>query len=82
MEKKIINIFYTRGTTPIQGTSHDEDAFYKQNKAPSPKVKGNFFFLASSTIHFTEHHVALHAKKTRRVTSQGTAANETGRCKI
>ena len=26
-------------------------------------MKGNFFFLASSTIYMTEHHVALHAKK-------------------
>ena len=69
MEKNYINISYTREITPTYGTSHDEDAFYKQNKAPSPKVKGNFFFLASSTIYRTEHHVALHAKKTRRVTS-------------
>ena len=32
-------------------------------------MKGNFFFLASSTIYMTKNHVALHAKKTRRVTS-------------
>ena len=30
--------------------SHDEDAFDKENKAPSPKVEGNFFFLASNDI--------------------------------
>ena len=30
--------------------SHDEDAFDKENKAPSPKVEGNFFFLASNVI--------------------------------
>ena len=31
-----------------QGTSYDEDAFDEQIKAPSPKVKGNFSFLASN----------------------------------
>ena len=48
VEKKVINIFFTRGTVPNQGTSYDEDAFDKQIKAPYPKVKGNFSFLASN----------------------------------
>ena len=48
VEKKVINIFHTRGTVPTQGTSYDKDAFDKQIKAPSPKMKGNFSFLASN----------------------------------
>ena len=73
MEKKFINIFYTRGTTPTKGT-HNEDSFYKWNKASSPKVKGNFLFLPLQR-YMTKHHVALHATEARRVTSLGTAAN-------
>ena len=48
VEKKVINIFYTRGTVPTYGISYDKDDFDKQIKAPSPKVKGNFSFLASN----------------------------------
>ena len=47
-EKKVINIFYTRGTVPTQGTSYNKDTFDKQIEAPSPKVRGNFSFLASN----------------------------------
>ena len=48
VEKKVINISRNRGTLPTWGTSYDKDAFDKQIKAPSPKVKGNFSFLASN----------------------------------
>ena len=34
--------------------------FYEQNKAPSPKVKGNFFFLPLQR-YMTKQHIALHA---------------------
>ena len=81
MEKKLIDIFYTRGTTPTLGTSHEEDSFYKWNKASSPKVKGNFFFLASSKI-YDKTSCFLHATEARRVTSLGTAANESTSYKI
>ena len=50
VEKKVINIFYTRGTVPPYNISYDKDAFDKQIKAPSPKVKGNFSFLASNNF--------------------------------
>ena len=59
------------------GTSHDEDAFDKQMKAPSPKGKDNFFFLASDDFWQNIITVALHAKGARRVASKDTATNET-----
>ena len=63
VEKKVINIFYTRGTVPTYGISYDKDAFDKQIKAPSPKVKGNFSFLASNDFWQNIISVSLHAKK-------------------
>ena len=55
VEKKVINIFYTRGTAPTYGISCDKDAFEKQIKAPSPKVKGNFSFFPPTIFDKTSY---------------------------
>ena len=49
VEKKSHQYFlHSWNRTDLRYHSYDKDAFDKQIKAPSPKVKGNFSFLASN----------------------------------
>ena len=62
VEKKVINIFYTRGTVPTYGISYDKDAFDKQIKAPSPQSERQFLFSCLQRF-LTKHHICLIACK-------------------